>query len=420
MSDLLNDVLSVIGDHDIAASPPEPDNQMMIAKSIEFVQAKSTRHTNSKGVPLAGMIYIGPIDDVSKGVYVEKFDFLLVGSVVFTLPRLDNPNRYEDVGGRRMRGYSAAMPNAPLVRDMNMPDSCRSTNGIVPVEAYIGKQVVDPRTMKPHIIGTDAEGNLVTQTVRVNGFDLPDICRRCPLSQWHGNLRPPCESVRRYVVFILPNEQFPRGELATIRGENTGVDNALRGAAAGSSAAAQDGRGLIGIRQPFMRRSETVQKVVKAADVGSRARFVVGGCKDEKLNGFEQAFDPEKHPYAVMQFPTYAFAPEGRPEEVGEFTKVYAVSMGVTPNAYKVNGRPTPTFVPDIAITNKLVDEATYTAYLEALYKYYEHKMNDVLARMTPTVVQKTLEAVVNALPAPTPRQTLPPTTEDPNSGIVF
>lgn len=393
----------------------------LISRQVEFPQAKGERHADANGVPRVSKIYIGPTDNVKEGHYYDRVRFLLVDSFltnVYDVATRRNVTR----GGMRMRGYA---PNARGVyeRDITAPDACRSANGVVPHEQFIGKMVVDPRTGEEHKIGYYRDGDdwkLVAKTVEVNGELVPDICRNCPLSQWTQG-RPPCEEAWRYVIYVFP-EDGSKGYLATVRGENSGVHNALKGVfKKGSQAARYDGAPLLGIRHTMMPdpKNIAVVAVPRAELREAQMRYVIGTCDDENYTNMVSC-DPqngvrEDAKFAVLRVPTSQNFPEGRPELLGRMTKVLPTVMTVTRNGYVINGRPSPTFVPEFKVDDTPLTEEQYTGYMEACIDYASADLRNVFMRTTQPVIatlRETLAAQLGSGAAPIAQQ-LPSNTSD-------
>lgn len=376
----------------------------LIEAQIEFPQAKGERHADANGVPRVNKIYVGPADNVKEDHYYDSVRFLLVDSLLTSVHNSDT-RRYELRGAMRMRGY-AADSRGNYERDITAPDTCRSANGIVPHEQFIGKMVVDPRTGEEHKIGYYRDGDdwkLISQTVDVNGEALPDVCRNCPLSMWTQG-RPPCEEVWRFIIYVFP-EDGSKGFLATIRGENSGVHNALKGVfKKGSQAARFDGTPLLGIRHTMMNDPKNVVASVIPRDQlrESQMRYVIGTCDDENLTNLVSC-DPENGvredaKFVVLRVATSLNFPEGRPELLGRMTKVLPTVMTVTRNGYTINGRPSPTFVPEFKVGDKPLTEKEYTDYMEACIAYAEANMRNVFMRTTPPVVAAVRETMAAQL----------------------
>lgn len=430
IGNLLDEVLNAMGGAEPSGYSDAAGSDWLVKKQVEFPQTKGDRHSDERGLARAGQIYVGPLDNVKQGYYTQELRFLLVATHTLTLPPLPGSSRPETVGGRRMRAYTRNAQDA-IVRDMESPDACRSANGVVPHEKYIGTQVMDSRTGRMHTIGNDASGRPVTMMVEVNGVTMPDICRNCPLQDWAGG-KPPCEPAWSFVIYVLPEDPNEKGFLARIKGENSGVQNALRGAKKGSGAARYDGEELVGIRHYFAPQRNKKQFVVPSTTVRpAQYGSVIGVCADDKLNGFVSSGPDnvaelvERHPFTVMNVTTYPYAPEGRPEVTGMFNTVHPVTMTVTRNAYTLPStspnaakRPNPTFVPDFHLNDKdVVSEVQYVHFLEMVADYYGAETNRQMMRLGGDVVNKLAEAYAPLLPSSTP-----PAVDDgePVNGIVF
>jgi hypothetical protein len=371
---------------------------MTMQYNVEFVQPKSTRHVDANGVARVGQIFVGKVDN-TEGVYLPALRFMLVDSLISYLPGL-NGGRPDVVGARRMRAWERV--NGVPQRSLQSPDMCHSANGVFPHEKYIGQIVPDPRTGADHRIGYElinGRWQAITDMVEVNGVAVPDICRRCPLASWDGG-KPPCGTHWRYVIYIFMPDGT--GRLSLVRGENTGEDNALRGVKAGSAAARYDGAALPGIRHFFQPTGKfrTVAVPVASLTDGQR-RYVVGFCssqdaKDVVAVQSDWSEIPQGAAYAVIDVPLSPSAPMGRPEVLNDFVDVFPVMMEVTRNAYKVDGRANPTFVPDFKLAETPLTRDEYTQFMEAALDYYSSGMRSVLLRLTTQVSEKIHAAVLS------------------------
>lgn len=421
LPELFNEMRNLQAELDITEDLSYASN-LSIQQQIEFPQPKSARHVDENGAARVGMIYVGPSDNVSEGKYVRQLRFMLVDSILVNL--LTKDNRVETYGGRRMRAYTIS-DRQVMERDMSQPDNCASANGIVPHEKFIGSIVVDPRTMKEHKIGFKQDENNnwvpITDFVEVHGQRVPDVCRQCPLADWSLG-KPPCEQAWRFVVYVF-GENGESGFLATVRGENSGVQNALRGVfKKGSQAGRFDGAPLIGIRATSTpdKRKVLTKAIPFAQFHPVQNKYVVGIAKDENLTGYVNTndianVDQNEYPFIVLNVPTSQTFPQGRPEVVGENVPVYPTIMKVTRNGYQINGRPNPTFVPDFEISQTPLTEAEYAEYAAAYVDYFANKTNVVFLRLRESVVNRLYEQFLLEAPEAFSAALLPSKTDDTN-----
>ena len=152
------------------------------------------------------------------------------------------------LGARTMWAYSPTDGQ----RDMDSPSPvCRSSNGIVPWFTHLNSDVYDPRTGGMVKIGSHVENGALVRD--------PYPCLTCQLAQFlkdeNGKWLPPvCGQTFEYVLYLVDYDM-----LATIRGNNRGIQLALEGAASrkrDTDPAVWNNEDMLGIRAFFQEFTE--------------------------------------------------------------------------------------------------------------------------------------------------------------------
>lgn len=254
-------------------------------------------------------------------------------------------------GGRKMYAY-----NADGSKNQVGEDSCKSDNGFFPRMKYFGQTIKHPVTGQNVVIGGDEKGNILPAE------DLARTCLSCPLSKGvtvDGRYRSaPCQERTVWIVYLppqtfyKPNGKLVRGKMqydavafeggmARIVGNSLGVQLALKGRdpKRTSSGLTSDGKAFSGILSAFRASSNEVLTSVPL-DVLSPAapnmRGFMGYGNAEVANITRQRLDT--HTHAWFSVKPEPFAPQGRPELLGDRSfgsvPVYSVLMYVVENDF--------------------------------------------------------------------------------------
>jgi hypothetical protein len=286
------------------------------------------------------------------------------------------------VGGRLMPPYK---PDGS--RDLSGGFACQSLDGVMPMPRYVGKELYDYRTGQSVKIGFRKNDQGVQEPIR------GDICANCPMSQWmklsSGKSVQLCKNNWAFVVWDVE-----RNRMLKISGGNTGTQMALEGRSKDSNGAKKDGSPLPGIRALFLSNGERQITVpIKEGKVDLKPlqkQFVIGlSTTDDGLlfqpttaakEGFDAAVASGKFKTVVLKVPTYPYAPQGRPEHVGNFdVPVYPVVMTSVPNNFKLEGAPNPSAVPDFAVGTTPLTPDEYAQYLMGRNLYQTENMRTAL-----------------------------------------
>lgn len=315
---------------------------------IEVVQSQGSRHGTGRNNQ-AGLLYIGG-SDVNQGKYVESLMFTLIRPFTVLPEGFRKPR-----GARKHRAHKVA--DGKYKADYTQANWCESRQGMFPKAEHLGKQIVDIRTDEVFTIGRDKDGNVIDKKVTAFGKELPAVCLECPLSQWlHPDnsptgrwMPPPCREHTAYAVWVYPHpEGFEPKEGSVITeedagmyyivGNNGGVEEALKGVAAGKSYSHKDGSALLGILHYFQPKG-SVMVDVPADEVPEDMR----GNARELENGDLR-----------LLFSASQVSPEGWPAELGTDRPLYAVEMFADENANEQDGQASPTMIPNFKLRDDL------------------------------------------------------------------
>lgn len=214
---------------------------------------------------------------------------------------------------------------------------CESFNGFFPAPQHVGKELRNPLNGQIVKIAYNANGDAPTQE------QLEKTCLSCPLSQGievNGKFRPaPCAETTVWVVYLLPQTVWQKtdrlvrgkpeykevaypGGLASVKGSNLGVEQALKGRDPKftKSGLTHDGRAFVGIKSSFRAKSEAVISSIPLELVNKRVLNSVAflGYGDVAAMRNKRLAETDTHAWFALK--PEPFAPVGRPEMAGDMS----------------------------------------------------------------------------------------------------
>lgn len=334
------------------------------------------------------LIYIGKKDSnpQEEKNYNKRVKMLYIDSVLIR----PQGGKGKPLGGRLMW---PTKPNGE--RDLEKGLVCQSLDGITPMPRFIGQDVFDYRTGTAFTIGYRRD----LTTGQKMPMDNVNICAQCPASQWmdiNGKKAQLCKSNWSWVVYDVVNDRMVK-----VSGGNAGTQMALEGRAKGQMGAQKDGAALVGIEH-FFKETGKRQIVVNVVDgklnLSPLQLTCVAGVTTsdgvdapvtpvtamlptgERNEAFYNILQTGLVKAVILSIPTYPYAPQGRPEYVGNFeVPVYPVEMVAVPNNFLLGGKANPTSVPNFELGTEPLTPEQYAGYLRQRKDYYDQGMRNAL-----------------------------------------